>query len=332
MITSLQNTRVKEAIKLRDARQRQKQGRTIIDGAREILRAVQAGVQLIEVYVCDELCRSDDCRQVMHTLSSMTHLRPASPTSTYLPPDSDDPPSRNEFRPTPTELIPVSAAVFEKLAFGERAEGIVAVAETPSRTLADLQLPNNPLIAVLEGVEKPGNIGAVLRSADGAGIAALIVADGGTDLYNPNTIRASLGTIFTVPVCAASTAETLVWLRQQGIKIYAAWVEADRDYTVVDYRGPTAIVLGSEADGLSVAWQPVIEQPAIERPVMRSTKSITSLTGAGGYGSAAGYGPAGAIGPNITPIKLPMLGVADSLNVSNTAAVLFYEALRQRRI
>ena len=145
-------------------------------------------------------------------------------------------------------------------------------------------------MAVLEGLEKPGNVGAVLRSADGAGVDAVIVADPRTDLFNPNTIRASLGTVFGAGVCTATAAETLAWLRRLGVPIFAARPEATLDYADVDYRGGAAIVLGSEAEGLSAAW------------------------------TAA----------DVTAMRLPMRGVADSLNVSATAAVLFYEAQRQR--
>ncbi|MEX2140036.1 MAG: RNA methyltransferase [Pirellulales bacterium] len=270
MITSVQNPRVKAATQLRDARQRQKQGRIIIDGARELMRALQAGVEVVEVFLCEELCRSDDCRKLVETLAE-----PAAP-----------------------EIIYVSTKVFEKLAFGARAEGMVGIARTPARSLADLMLPKNSLVAVLEGVEKPGNVGAVLRSADAAGVSALIVADGGTDLYNPNAIRASLGTIFTVPVCAASSVDTLVWLHAHHLAVYAAWVDAEIEYTDADFKRPFAIVLGSEAKGLSDRWRRGM-------PVTGSASPITA-------------------------IKLPMLGVADSLNVSTAAAVLFYEALRQR--
>jgi TrmH family RNA methyltransferase len=260
-IISLQNPRVKRAAKLRDARQRQKQGRFLIDGARELLRAIGAGVELDEVFTCASLCRSEECRAVQERLEGST-----------------------------AQIVQVSAAVMEKLAFGGRAEGVLGVATARQRSWEELTLPAEPLIAVLEGVEKPGNVGAVLRSADGAGIAALIIADGGTDLYNPNAIRASLGTIFTLPVYTASTKETSQWLSRHGMRIFAARVDADRLYTEVDYRGAAAIVLGSEAAGLSEAWS----------------------------------------GPGVTPIKLPMSGVADSLNVSAAAAVLFYEARRQR--
>lgn len=260
-ITSLQNPRVKNAVRLRDRRHRQKQGRILIDGARELARAVAAGVKLLEVFVCEPLCTSEDSQQVLATLPERT-----------------------------AAILPVTGPVFEKLAFGQRAEGVLAVAEMPRRTLADLGLPERPLVAVLEGVEKPGNVGAVLRSADGAGLAALIVADARTDLYNPNAIRASLGTIFTIPVCSATSAETLDWLRAGRLAIYVARVDGSFPYTEADYRGPAAIVLGSEAAGLSQLWS----------------------------------------ADDVRPVRLPMLGAADSLNVSAAAAVLFYEALRQR--
>jgi len=261
MITSLQNPQVKDAIRLRDRRHREKQGRIVIDGARELARAIAAGVRLVEVFVCERLCQSEDARRVLELLPACG-----------------------------ANVLDVTEPVFEKLAFGQRAEGVLCVAETPVATLDGLKLPENPLVAVLEGVEKPGNVGAVLRSADGAGVSALIVADGRTDLYNPNAIRASLGTIFTLPVAAATAAETLAWLRCQGLAIFAARVDGSQPYTEVDLCRSAAIILGSEAAGLSAAWE----------------------------------------GDDIIPIRLPMLGTADSLNVSAAAAVLFYEALRQR--
>ena len=170
------------------------------------------------------------------------------------------------------EVLHVSQPVFEKLAFGQRAEGVLGVAETPRPTLQSLDTLDKSrtvvsasrattsrgfvsrisLVAVLEGVEKPGNVGAVLRTADAAGLSAVILADARTDLYNPNAIRASLGTIFTLPVCEAASGQVLAWLRQNGFRIVAARVDAAVPYTEVDYRGPTAIVLGSEAAGLSL--------------------------------------------------------------------------------
>jgi RNA methyltransferase, TrmH family len=261
-ITSLQNPRVKEAVRLRERRPRDKQHRILIDGARELLRAIEAGVGVREVFVCEALCHSPEAAQVLALLRS----------------------SR-------AAVSHVTVEVFAKLAYGERAEGLLAVADTPTARLEDLPpLPENPLVAVIEAVEKPGNIGAVLRTADAAGVAAVIVAGGRTDLFNPNAIRASLGTIFNRNVAAASTDETLAWLRARSLKIIAARVDAAEMYTAVSYQGPTAIVLGAEDRGLSSAW--------------------TAL--------------------DVTPVRLPMLGAADSLNVSATAAVLFYEALRQR--
>jgi TrmH family RNA methyltransferase len=260
-ITSLQNPHVKNAARLRDRRHREKQGRILIDGARELRRAIDAGVRLIEVFVCEPLCRTEQARQLLATLPS-----------------------------TGAVVYSVAERVFGNLAFGERAEGVLGVAATPETTLDRLRLSEVPLIAVLEGVEKPGNVGAVLRSADAAGLSALIVADPLTDLYNPNAVRASLGTIFSMPVASATVADALRWLRRHGLTIFAARVDGSVSYTEADFRGPAAIVLGSEVQGLSTAWS----------------------------------------GPEVTAIRLPMRGVADSLNVSATAAVLFYEALRQR--
>ncbi len=261
LITSLQNPHVKDAVKLRDRRHREKQGRILIDGVRELGRAMDGGIPLVEVFVCEPLCRSPESRQLVSVLPS-----------------------------SGATLYEVAEPVFAKLAFGERAEGVLGIAAMPETGIERLRLPDLPLVAVLEGVEKPGNLGAVLRSADGAGVSALIAADAQTDLYNPNAIRASLGTIFSVPVAAATTADTLAWLRRHGLSIFAARVDGSILYSEADFRGPAAIVLGSEAEGLSAAWS----------------------------------------GPDVTAIRIPMAGVADSLNVSATAAVLFYEGRRQR--
>jgi TrmH family RNA methyltransferase len=261
-ISSTANPRIKAAAKLRDRKGRNEQGRIIIDGVREIQRALAGGVKILELYCFPELCH-----------------------------DAEHQASLQQAQAARAMLIEVTPPVMEKLAYGDRVEGLVAVAEPPQRTLNDLHLSADALIAVVEGVEKPGNLGAILRTADAAGVAALIVADGGTDLYNPNAIRASLGAIFTVPVCSAASAATVDWLRQGGFQVLAARVDGSTDYTAADYRGRTAIVLGSEADGLTPLWD----------------------------------------SEGITAIRLPMRGQVDSLNLSATAAVLFYEALRQRR-
>jgi TrmH family RNA methyltransferase len=266
-ITSLQNPRVKQAVKLRDRSGRDEQRRIIIDGQREIERALAAGVQLVELFI----------------------------EADVLPPDVERRLAA-QARAAGADVLDVTAAVMQKLAFGDRHAGVVAVAETPSADLQkfaqDLSVKSTrpPLIAVLEGVEKPGNLGAVLRTADAAGVTGLIVANPRTDLFNPNAIRASLGAIFTVPLAAVSSVECLAWLRAQKYSLVAARVDGAANYTAADFRGPSAIILGSEAAGLSSQWH----------------------------------------APDIQAIQLPMLGSVDSLNVSVTAAVLFYEALRQR--
>jgi RNA methyltransferase, TrmH family len=265
-ITSVQNPRVKAAAKLRNSRDRAKQQRIIIDGVREIQRAIQGGAALREVFVCDEAKSSPELSAII-----------------------------KQFAGSGVEQFEVTSPVFAKIAYGDRAEGIVAVAEMPRRALADFELEisnskSTPLVAVLAGIEKPGNIGAVLRSADGAGVSAVVLADAAADVYNPNTIRASLGTVFTLPVFAATTEETLAWLRHNKLATFAARVDGAVDYAACDFRPPCAIVLGSEAQGLSTDWR----------------------------------------GAEITPIRLPMLGTVDSLNVSATAAILLYEAVRQR--
>ncbi len=260
-ITSTHNPRLKAAARLRDGKTRRKTGRFLIDGAREITRAVGAGVEIAEVFVCPDLCTTAERQEAARLACE------SAPEWFRVPPD-----------------------VFAKLAFGERAEGAVAVAVAPRRTLDDLRLPDPPLVAVVEGIEKPGNLGAILRSADAAGVSAVIAANGGHDLYNPNAIRASLGAIFTLPVCVAESSEALAWLRARGISIFAARVGEGRSYTNVDFTRPAALVLGSESHGLSDVWR----------------------------------------GQDVVSVELPMRGVVDSLNVSAAAAVFFYEALRQR--
>jgi RNA methyltransferase, TrmH family len=262
-ITSTANPRLKAALRLRGRSERDRLGLTLIDGVRETERALQGGATLREAFMTPAFCADDDCRALLRQLADAA-----------------------------VPLVELGRDAFEKLAYGDRLDGVIAVAETPLRPLAELTLPDAPLLGIIEGVEKPGNLGAVLRTADGAGLDALIVADTSTDLFNPNVIRASLGTIFSVPVSVAASGEVLPWLTEQRITIIAARVDASVDYTQADYSGAVAIALGSEARGLSDAW-----------------------------------GELAAVS-----VHVPMLGVADSLNVSVTAGVLFYEALRQRRL
>jgi TrmH family RNA methyltransferase len=260
-LTSTANPRVKAIALLRDRRERNRAGLTIVDGAREVRRALEAGAMVDEAFVCTALLQGEDARVALGMLES---------------------------RAVPVRTT--SETVFEKLAFGDRAEGILAVVRIPPMGLDDLDLPAEPLVVVLEAVEKPGNLGAALRSVDGAGADALIVASGRTDPYNPNVIRASAGTVFSVPLANAEADVVIAWLRERGIRIVAAQVGGPVAYTDADLRGPLAIALGSETDGLTAAWD----------------------------------------GEGIEAVSLPMHGVADSLNVSVTAAVLLYEARRQR--
>jgi TrmH family RNA methyltransferase len=261
VLTSFANPRVKAATALRDRRERDRAGLTLVDGAREVRRALDAGIEVVEAFVCEPLLAGPDARAALDLLRD--HGVPVQATS---------------------------EPVFAKLAFGERAEGLLVVVRIPSTALADIVLPDDPLVVVIEGVEKPGKVGAVLRSADGAGADAVVAASPRTDLFNPNAIRASAGTMFTVATGSGLTAEVLVWLRDRGLRIVAARVGAGRPYTDVDLTGPLAIVLGAEADGLTDAWAR----------------------------------------DGVEAVNLPMLGVADSLNVSISAAILLYEARRQR--
>lgn len=229
----------------------------LIEGGEELALALAAGVQPHTVLVCSEL-----------------HRHP--PPSLQLPSE--------------TELIEVTRPVFEKLAYRENPDGWLAVAPALHRTLADLPLRQPPLVLVAEAVEKPGNLGAMLRTADAAGVDALIVCDPATDLANPNVVRASRGALFTVPVAQAGNAETLMWLKAQKVGVVAATPQAELAYTDADLRGPVALVVGAEDSGLSAEWL-----------------AATDLQ-----------------------VRIPMVGKVNSLNVATSAALLLYEAVRQR--
>jgi TrmH family RNA methyltransferase len=259
-ISSTRNPRIRAAAALRDRRAREAAGQTLIDGVRELARALEGGARIMECYV-------DRARLSADGAAVVARARAAGAT-----------------------VVATSGPVLDHLAYGDRSEGVVATAAIPDLSLTALVLPPDPLVVVLEGVEKPGNLGAVLRSADGAGADAVIAANPRTDLFNPNTVRASLGTIFAVPLASGTSPEVRDRLITAGIRLIAARVDAPLPYTEVDLTGGIAIVLGSEADGIGTGW----DHPAV------------------------------------SAVRLPMLGVADSLNVSTTAAVLLYEARRQR--
>ncbi len=256
-ITSIRNPRIKQAIQLRRRRGRQQQHRIIVDGAREIWRALSNGVEAKELFVSSDLAPSELAEQILAHAESVG-LRPVS----------------------------VAPDVFRQLAFGDRDDGLVLVAARPDTLLDRIPLRQQSIIAVLENIEKPGNVGAVLRSADAAGVDAVILTGGGTDLFNPNAIRASMGAIFHVPVAVASMAVLHEWLQTHAVNLYAARVDGTVCYDAISYQRPAAIILGNEASGLSDQWQ----------------------------------------GPNVHAVRIPMRGIVDSLNVSVSAAILFYAA------
>ncbi|GHT74973.1 rRNA methyltransferase [Bacteroidia bacterium] len=259
-ITSLQNSRIKNVIKLgAKAHERKEQGIFIIEGARELSLALSGNYTLDTVFICSELFEKTDYPEVL----------------SVIPQDI---------------LYEVSEAVFQKMAYREGSDGLLVLAKPKSHTLVDLKLKKNPFVIVLEAVEKPGNLGAILRTADAAQADAVIVCDPLTDIYNPNVIRSSVGCLFTVPVAVCTNAEALDYLQKQSIQSFAAELTAAQWYQDTDFTVPSAIILGTEADGLTDFW----------------------LKNAG------------------RRIKIPMRGVIDSLNVSVSTAILTFEAMRQR--
>ncbi|MDR1808834.1 MAG: RNA methyltransferase [Prevotella sp.] len=258
-INSLQNPKIKNIIRLGKSKERREQQLFIIEGARELSLALAGNYEIRSVFVCPPLFASTDYPDVLNTL-----------------PDS----IRCE----------VGESAFRKIAYREGSDGILALAVPKNHSLSDLHLRDTPFIIVLEAVEKPGNLGAILRTADAAAVDAVIVCDPLTDLYNPNVIRSSVGCLFTVQTAVCSSEEAFRWLGARHIRSFAAELQASCLYRDVDFRQPSAIVMGTEADGLTPFW----------------------LARADGR------------------IKIPMRGKIDSLNVSVSAAVIAFEAMRQR--
>jgi TrmH family RNA methyltransferase len=260
-IISLQNNRIKNIQKLSaKSRERKEKGLFVLEGARELSLALKGNYRLDSVYFCPELFEKTDYPGVIRS----------------IPQDI---------------LFEVSPAVFGKIAYREGSDGLLALACPQSHTLSGLKLKDNPFIIVVEAVEKPGNLGAVLRTADAAGVDAVVVCDSLTDLYNPNVIRSSVGCLFTVPVAVCSNSEALAFFRSKRIKSIAAELTAQQMYHTVDFTLPSAIIMGSEADGLTAFW--------LDNADLR--------------------------------VKIPMRGAIDSLNVSVSTAILTFEAMRQRK-
>ena len=259
-ITSFQNPQIKRIAELRESKTRKATGLTLVEGIREVTLAWKAGVEFKEFFICPEFLEKP------FPLPSV--------------------PSKGEG----TKIYEVTPEIFSKIAFGERQEGILGIGAPKVLRWEDLRLPPRSLCVLVEGIEKPGNLGAILRTADAAGVDALLVGGGGTDIYNPNVIRASLGTVFTVKMIPTTNEAALEFFRSRKIKIYAAIPGAKTVYTHADFKIPSVLVLGSEDEGLSDFWKKAAD----------------------------------------SKIKIPMAGSADSLNVSASAAVILFEALRQR--
>ncbi len=262
-ITSLANQQVKDAVKLRDRRQRKKRNQLLVEGYRESYRALHFGKVTPEnFFFCPELFLGENEGELLGLAQEHG-----------------------------ARLLETNKAVFQKLSYRDRPDGLLMVAPALERRLDSLDLPDHPMVIIAEQIEKPGNLGTILRTADAAGAHAVVVCDGVTDINNPNVVRASTGTLFTVPVAEASLSETLSWCEEHKLALVAATPHVETEYTSVDYRQGVALVLGAEQYGLSE----------------------TML-------KAARY-----------PVRIPMNGFADSLNVAQAATILLFEAVRQRR-
>ena len=261
IINSTSNPRIKNIIKLQSgSRERREQNLFVIEGYREISRAIQAGILIKELYICPDLDKQGRGDELLAAGQRI-------------------------------QVFEVGITAFARVAYREGSDGLIALAEPRMLRLSDLKLKSNPLILILESVEKPGNLGAIMRTADAAGVDAVIVCDPLTDIYNPNAIRSGVGCIFTSQVVTCTTSDAISWLHEHNIRSYAAALtQSAVTYHQVDFRGPSAIVMGTEATGLSGEWLEMSDLQVI----------------------------------------IPMKGIADSLNVSTSAAVLIFEAVRQR--
>jgi TrmH family RNA methyltransferase len=256
-ISSVQNPFIKSLVLLQEkAKARKQSGTFLMEGQREISIAIKGGYQIETVLFLPEICTEKEASQLAPT----------------------------------AELIEINKEVFQKLAYRDTTEGILAVAKTKSTLLSDLQLSENPLILVAEAPEKPGNIGALLRTADAAHLDAVIIANPKSDLYNPNIVRSSVGCLFTNQIATGTTAEIIAFLKEKNIAIYCATLQNSNGYHLENYTTPTALVVGTEATGLTQEWRDAATQNII----------------------------------------IPMQGEIDSMNVSVAAAILIFEAKRQR--
>lgn len=257
IITSAQNPKVRNLLLLQQkARERRKQNLIVVEGLRELGIAVENRFRPVELFICPEISGDADLAAIAGN----------------------------------ARITRVSRTVFEKMAYREGSDGCIALLEPRWLKLNEVKLRTSPLIIILEAVEKPGNLGAVLRTADAARADAVIVCDPLTDIYNPNVIRSGIGCVFSNQVVACTSEEAQQWLKKNGIRTYAAELQASSGYHLHDFRKATAFVMGTEADGLTPKWIDFCDERII----------------------------------------IPMLGSIDSLNVSVSTAVLVFEAMRQR--
>jgi TrmH family RNA methyltransferase len=261
LITSLQNPRLKRLVRLRDRWSRDEERAFLVEGYREVRRAIEKKAALEEVYFSRDWFLGENENSLLA-----------------------------EAEAAGAKLYELSKDAFAKVAYRERPDGILAVAPQWTRTLADLPVSAQPFVLVVEAIEKPGNLGTILRSADAAGCDAVIVCDPVTDLFNPNVVRASTGVLFSVPCIVEESAKVLAWLRDRGIRTVATTPAARELYSDSDLRGPLAVIMGSEQYGLSEFW-------------LRNAD---------------------------LPVRIPMAGQADSLNVAMAALITLFEAVRQR--
>jgi TrmH family RNA methyltransferase len=260
-ISSLQNPRVKQLVKLRERRDRDEAGVFLVEGYREVRRALEKKVALQELYYAPEWFLGEN-----------------------------EPALLRDAEAAGAQLFELTKAAFAKVAYRERPDGLLAVAPQWKRQVDDLKLGANPFVLVVEAIEKPGNLGTILRSADAAGCDAVIVCDPVTDIFNPNVVRASTGVLFSVPLVVSESAQVAEWLRRKEMKTVATTPAAKMLYSDADLRGPLAVIMGSEQYGLSDFW--------LKRADL--------------------------------PVRIPMAGQADSLNVAMATIITLFEAVRQR--
>lgn len=263
-ILSPQNARVKELVRLREGNYRRREQRFLLEGYREIERAMIKNARIEELFVCREFLKNKEADALIARA------------------EAED-----------AQIFEVADKAFLKASYRENPDGLIAIAPMWGLELDRVVLGTNPLILIIEGVEKPGNLGTLLRSADGAGADAVIITDPVIDVFNPNVIRASQGAIFQQMIAVAEQKELCEWLEQNDFSVYATSPEGAVDFWEVDMLKPTAILMGREHEGLSKSW--------LKRE-------------------------------DIQPIKIPMKGLSDSLNVSASAAIVLYEAVRQRAV